>query len=153
MASRPQDVPQLTFDPDAMHRAILNVVTNAIDACEKDRSGPGHASARSTTASAGRDSRAGRRQWRRNSRRKISPRIFSVFESRKGSRGTGLGLPVSQKIMHEHDGDITVESTPQQGSCFCLQHAGGPRGSKRHPTMTLIDPHAAPRPRPPSDQS
>ena len=48
-------------------------------------------------------------------------RIFSVFESRKGSRGTGLGLPVSQKIMHEHDGDISVESTPQQGSCFCLQ--------------------------------
>src|SRR5262245_48248819 len=28
-------VPELAFDPDALHRAILNVVTNAIDACEK----------------------------------------------------------------------------------------------------------------------
>ncbi len=47
-------------------------------------------------------------------------RIFSVFESRKGNRGTGLGLPVSQKIMHEHDGDITVESAPDRGSRFRL---------------------------------
>jgi len=48
-------------------------------------------------------------------------RIFSVFESRKGSRGTGLGLPVSQKIMREHGGDIRVESTPNHGSRFFLQ--------------------------------
>ena len=29
------NMPVLQFDPDALHRAILNVVTNAIDACEK----------------------------------------------------------------------------------------------------------------------
>jgi two-component system, NtrC family, sensor kinase len=48
-------------------------------------------------------------------------RIFSVFESRKGARGTGLGLPVSQKIMREHGGDIRVESTLQVGSRFYLE--------------------------------
>jgi signal transduction histidine kinase len=48
-------------------------------------------------------------------------RIFSVFESRKGARGTGLGLPVSQKIMREHGGSIIVESTPGQGSKFSLE--------------------------------
>ena len=48
-------------------------------------------------------------------------RIFSVFESKKGSRGTGLGLPVSQKIMREHGGEIRVESTPQVGSRFYLE--------------------------------
>jgi signal transduction histidine kinase len=48
-------------------------------------------------------------------------RIFSVFESKKGSRGTGLGLPVSQKILHEHGGDIRVESSPGVGSRFILE--------------------------------
>ena len=48
-------------------------------------------------------------------------KIFSVFESRKGSRGTGLGLPVSQKILREHGGDIRVESTLGVGSKFILE--------------------------------
>jgi signal transduction histidine kinase len=47
-------------------------------------------------------------------------RIFSLFESTKGSRGTGLGLPVSQKILGEHGGQITVQSQVGQGSCFSL---------------------------------
>jgi len=47
--------------------------------------------------------------------------IFNVFASRKGNRGTGLGLPVSQKIMREHDGDIRVTSEPGAGSRFSLE--------------------------------
>ncbi len=112
-------IPTLTFDPDAIHRAILNVVTNAIDACEKREDGrvvvrteyclPDQAVQVIVS-----DNGEG-----------IAPedakKIFSVFESRKGSRGTGLGLPVSQKIMHEHDGDILVESQPNAGSRFILR--------------------------------
>jgi signal transduction histidine kinase len=44
-----------------------------------------------------------------------------MFVSTKGQRGTGLGLPVSQKIMQEHGGDIRVESTPGVGSRFILE--------------------------------
>ena len=111
-------MPMLTFDPDAMHRAVLNVVTNAVDACEKVEQGrvtvrTQYAAAEQTLRILVEDNGEG-----------IAPedltRIFTVFESRKGSRGTGLGLPVSQKIMHEHEGDIVVESTPGQGSRFCL---------------------------------
>ena len=36
--------------------------------------------------------------------------LFSPFVSSKKSRGTGLGLPVSQKILSEHGGRIVVES-------------------------------------------
>ncbi len=46
--------------------------------------------------------------------------IFGVFHSTKGNRGTGLGLSVSQKILHEHGGDIHVVSTLGEGSSFTL---------------------------------
>ena len=47
--------------------------------------------------------------------------IFQVFASTKGSRGTGLGLPVSQKIVREHGGRIVVTSQPGQGSQFTIE--------------------------------
>jgi signal transduction histidine kinase/pSer/pThr/pTyr-binding forkhead associated (FHA) protein len=114
------DLPQFTFDPDLMHRAILNVITNAIDASDHQEGtgrvdvrieyAPGDPTVRIVVADNGEG---------------IAPddlkRIFSVFESRKGARGTGLGLPVSQKILREHGGDIQVESTPGQGSKFTLE--------------------------------
>jgi signal transduction histidine kinase len=114
------DLPQFTFDPDLMHRAILNVITNAIDASDHQEGtgrvdvrieyAPGDQTVRIVVADNGEG---------------IAPddlkRIFSVFESRKGARGTGLGLPVSQKIMREHGGSIIVESTPGQGSKFSLE--------------------------------
>ena len=46
--------------------------------------------------------------------------IFKPFVSTKGSRGTGLGLPVSRKILREHGGDILVQSVPEKGSKFTL---------------------------------
>ncbi len=113
------DMPTLTFDPDALHRAILNMVTNAIDACEKSDQprvtvSTAHlvkeGSARIVVADNGEGIPA-----------EDVKKVFSLFESRKGSRGTGLGLPVSQKILREHGGDIRVESTPKVGSQFFLE--------------------------------
>lgn len=111
-------IPQLTFDPNAIHRAILNVVTNAIDACEKCDGGVVTVRTRYDEA----ESMV--RIFVEDTGEGIPPddvtKIFSVFESRKGARGTGLGLAVSKKIMLEHDGDIDVQSTLQKGSSFCL---------------------------------
>ena len=111
-------LPESTFDPEGVHRAVLNIVTNAIDAVE----GADHATVLIETG------------W--NPRQEalwisisdngpgISedqlPRIFNVFESTKGARGTGLGLAVSQKIMREHGGEISVESKLGEGSRFNL---------------------------------
>jgi len=47
--------------------------------------------------------------------------LFSPFVSFNGSHGTGLGLPVSQKIVNEHGGRIQVESTVGHGSRFILE--------------------------------
>jgi len=47
-------------------------------------------------------------------------KLFTVFFSTKGSKGTGLGLPVSQKIIEEHGGRIEVESQEGKGTTFTL---------------------------------
>jgi signal transduction histidine kinase len=43
-------------------------------------------------------------------------RVFSLFFSSKGVKGTGLGLFISNKIADKHGGSIDVESTPGEGS-------------------------------------
>lgn len=116
---RRSDLPRFHFDPDLLHRAVLNVVTNAIDACEKRPDAKvdvsvefaeGERFVHIVVADNGEGIPAEDIQ-----------RIFSVFESKKGARGTGLGLPVSQKIMREHGGDIRIESTAGSGSRFYLE--------------------------------
>ena len=48
----------------------------------------------------------------------IRNRIFEPFVSHGKSEGTGLGLAVSKKIIDDHNGSISVESVPQQGTTF-----------------------------------
>jgi signal transduction histidine kinase len=45
-------------------------------------------------------------------------KIFEPFFSTKGSRGTGLGLAVTAKIIREHGGSICVEQAPEGGAAF-----------------------------------
>ena len=47
-------------------------------------------------------------------------KIFNGFFSTKGYKGTGLGLPVTQKIVKEHGGELTFESEPNKGTAFSL---------------------------------
>jgi len=114
-----QGIPTLTFDAEGLHRAILNVVTNAIDACDKEegsfvRVATDFDAKRRLALITVEDNGGG-----------IPPdeidKIFLLFESRKGQRGTGLGLPVSQKILKEHGGQIIVESEVGRGSLFTLE--------------------------------
>jgi signal transduction histidine kinase len=107
------------IDADALHRAILNVVTNAIDACEK------RPEARVSVTTQFQAEPPILRITVADNGEGISAedvrKIFNVFESRKGARGTGLGLPVSQKILREHAGDIRIQSEPDVGSKFHLE--------------------------------
>ncbi|HOP70175.1 MAG TPA: ATP-binding protein [Bacillota bacterium] len=48
------------------------------------------------------------------------PRIFDMFfTTRKG--GTGLGLPLVQRIIYEHQGFLEVDSALGKGSCFWIR--------------------------------
>ncbi|MBN1393451.1 MAG: FHA domain-containing protein [Pirellulales bacterium] len=115
-----EPMPQMVFDPEGIHRAVLNVVTNALDAVG-DGETPGRVEVatqflpeeellRITVEDNGPGIPADQMEH-----------LFSPFISSKKSRGTGLGLPVSKKILGEHDGRIDVQSDPGKGCRFILE--------------------------------
>jgi signal transduction histidine kinase len=128
------DMPSLMFDPEALHRAILNVVTNAIDACDEAEQG------RVTVSTRYDDDAKLAQIVVEDNGGGIAPddieAIFTVFVSRKGGRGTGLGLPVTRKILEEHGGQVRVESTVGQGSKFILELPATPAEVEGNQRMT-----------------
>ena len=113
------EMPVLLFDPEGMHRAILNVVSNAVDACQD----LGESRVDIETRYDATQAMAFIRVADNGSgiEKNDLEKIFTVFVSHKGGRGTGLGLPVSQKILQEHGGRIRVESNTGAGSIFTLE--------------------------------
>ncbi len=112
----------ISIDSKGMYRALLNLTSNAIDACiydhdldakhkvsitvkkEKDN----------TVAFEIKDNGAGMTD-------EVKKKLFGSFFSTKGSKGTGLGLLVTQKLVHEHGGTIEVISEQGKGSSFIIR--------------------------------
>src|SRR5207249_7276109 len=92
----PRSLPPVPADPEGLHRALLNIIGNALDAVE-EREKP-HIIVATGVEAGG--------EWARAvvidngvgvPQGKLSD-IFKPFVSTKGARGTGLGLGVSRKI-------------------------------------------------------
>jgi signal transduction histidine kinase len=109
----------IAADPEGIHRAVLNLAANALEALE-DWKNP----AITVITGVERDGK-----WARVSIQDNGPGIpankladiFRPFVSTKGSKGTGLGLAVSRKILREHGGDILVQSRAGKGCKFILR--------------------------------
>lgn len=121
LAYQPAEMmPTLIFDPEGLHRSVLNIVSNALDAVgEVER--PGRVAVRTEYAPAEAKVRVIVEDNGPGIPADQLDSLFSPFISTKKSRGTGLGLPVSQKIIAEHGGRIDVRSTVGEGSCFVLE--------------------------------
>ena len=52
---------------------------------------------------------------------RLFTRFYRAHASSKRGEGIGLGLVISQMIVHQLGGDILVESTPGAGSCFTVR--------------------------------
>lgn len=106
-------------DPVGIHRALLNLIGNALDAVEESKDPQ-------VTIGTRRDAENG---WVRivvldngcGIPPEKLPDIFKPFVSTKGNKGTGLGLAVSRKIVREHGGDILVQSQVGKGSRFTIR--------------------------------
>jgi signal transduction histidine kinase/pSer/pThr/pTyr-binding forkhead associated (FHA) protein len=114
-----ESFPPIAIDPEGIHRAVLNIVTNALDATEQKEGGTVEVRTQFDPANA-----AARISVRDNGvgiPREEMAQLFTLFRSSKGARGTGIGLPVSDKIVREHGGEIRVVSQPGEGTEFVIE--------------------------------
>ena len=104
-------------DPKGIKRCLLNLISNAVDACMSADDGCVDVSVdiiddvRYCISIS--DNGCGIQEEDRK-------KIFKMFYSTKGSKGTGLGLVVTHKIITEHNGSIEVDSTPGKGTTFTV---------------------------------
>lgn len=111
------DLPSVPCDGDAIHRALLNVVGNAVEAVA-DVPDPRVAVAIEVKEAFAEvrvsDNGPGVPAEKREE-------IFKPFVSTKGSRGTGLGLPSARKTFREHGGDLFVQPDAEHGATFVFR--------------------------------
>ncbi len=105
-------IPPIPFDPQGIHQALLNLLSNALDAAPL-ANGQVILSAKYIQEQAlvllqVKDNGPGLPEA-------VRKNPFTAFQSTKGYAGTGLGLPVAKKIAEEHGGTLTLESQPGQG--------------------------------------
>jgi signal transduction histidine kinase len=138
LAFEPQaGVPPAFMDEEGIHACLVNLVSNALDACEtSDKPDPvvtvrthDHGGALVLEVA---DTGTGIDY-------EIRKKVFTTFFSTKGSgKGTGLGLLTTRKIVQQHGGKVSFESTAGSGSIFRLEfpHDRLPRPREAEDALT-----------------
>ncbi|HEY1404105.1 MAG TPA: ATP-binding protein [Pyrinomonadaceae bacterium] len=73
----------------------------------------------------------------------VRSRIFDPFFTTKGKAGNGLGLAVSYGIIHRHEGEIEVQTSPGRGATFKIKLPIS-KGVLKEPEATIETPFVAP---------
>ena len=107
-------LPEISADPDLLHRALQNLVLNAIDAMPQG----GELTIRTETLGdrielSVSDTGSGLTQ-------EECGRLFTPYYTTK-QHGTGLGLAIVQSVVSDHGGTISVESTKEKGTTFRIE--------------------------------
>jgi signal transduction histidine kinase/ActR/RegA family two-component response regulator len=116
------DLPEaLCFDPVRVRQCLTNLVSNAIkftkegrvsiEAFAKDSDGKNRTLCLRVTDT-------GLGMTEETHQRVFSPFIQADSSISRKFGGTGLGLAITHELAHMMDGDIAVQSAPDEGSCF-----------------------------------
>ncbi len=104
------------IDEVVLAAAVVNILENAVDACKDAKKQGCFVEFRARPDASGvffeiEDNGSGMSE-------ETLSRLFTVFFSTKGSRGTGLGLFIAKKAVDQHGGRIGAVSELGQGSVF-----------------------------------
>ena len=109
------------FDPDLIHRSLLNLVTNALDACIDDSGKKGKKVIVRALKIPGWGVEYQVEDTGCGMNAEVKNKIFQSFFSTKGTEGTGIGLMITKKIIDEHHGEIEAQSKAGAGSTFVIR--------------------------------
>ena len=113
-----RELPRVMADPEAMKRAIANLVDNAAEAVERAavkeiEVSTSLVASRDAVEISVADSGGGVSQ-------EVKERLFLPYFSTK-KRGTGLGLAIVSRIIEDHHGSIRVEENRPVGARFVVE--------------------------------
>jgi signal transduction histidine kinase len=114
------DLGEFKVDATYVHSALINIMENAIEACTKNKTKKSHKIVFGVRKRKDKiiieieDNGIGMDS-------ETQDKLFTPFFSTKESKGTGLGLFISNTIIEQHGGEIIVKSTPGQGSHFSIR--------------------------------
>lgn len=104
----------IAADPELLHRALSNLVLNAMDAM------PGGGTLTLRTRDAGGKVAIEIADTGMGLTREECERIFTPYYTSK-QHGTGLGLAIVQSVVSDHGGRISVQSEPGAGTTFVIE--------------------------------
>jgi len=119
----------IEIDSVWMESALVNFLENAVDACAYDHEKPVHRVSLTVTVEPEEfisirihDNGVGMDQETRE-------KMFTLFFTSKGSRGTGLGLFIAHRVIQQHGGAVHVTSALNQGTELTIRLPRKPPGS------------------------
>ncbi len=113
------DIAPASIDFESMHECLTNLVGNAIDACQMSDENSCYVTVRTfeeykTIIYEVADNGCGMDY-------EVKRKVFTTFFTTKGLGGSGIGLLMTKKIVHEHGGTINLKSKPGKGTTFSIR--------------------------------
>ncbi len=117
---------EVALDARIVHRCLLNLVSNALDACIFDDDvSKNHRVSVTTVREKTNFVRFEVTDNGSGMSAEVKKKLFHSFFSTKGPKGTGLGLLVTKKLIEEHKGTIDVTSAQGKGTTFTIRFSFG----------------------------